>query len=226
MVLNFPFLPFCWFQYMNMMALKAGPELISEANSWDQKDWSSSLMLLSPQLFHKMLTQCHDKIFINSLILTLNNYVMQSEWGGSIGDGLLRIQMGALCSWTQLIELESCGGGSGGWGDYGDHGLHDINASWWMLSCGCVSFLLIFFYLFLVVPLQGTMDRWSWVYLTLTIVQNPSAHCANCENHYVLEHVGYTNLAHCAPSCSWKSCQWAQMHWGGFIMFLEKPSNE
>ncbi len=136
MVLNFPVLPFRWFQYMNIMALKAGPELISKANSQDWKDWSSSLMLLSPQLFHKMLTQCHHKIFINSLIPKLNNYVMQSEWGGSIGGGLLRIQMGALCSWTQLIELESCGGGSGGWGVYGDHGLHDINASWWMLLCG------------------------------------------------------------------------------------------
>jgi hypothetical protein len=67
---------------------------------------------------------------------------------------------------------------------------------------GCVSFLLIFFCLFLV-PLQGTMDRWSWVYLTLTIVQNPHAHCANPENHYVLEHVGYTNSAHCAQ---WGRC--------------------
>jgi hypothetical protein len=40
---------------------------------------------------------CHDKIFINSLIPKLNNYVMQSEWAGFIGGGLLRIQMGALC---------------------------------------------------------------------------------------------------------------------------------
>jgi hypothetical protein len=36
---------------MNMMALKAGPELISKANSQDQKDCSSSLMLLSPPTF-------------------------------------------------------------------------------------------------------------------------------------------------------------------------------
>jgi len=74
---------------------------------------------------------------------------------------------------------------------------------------GCVSFLLIFFCLFLV-PLQGTMDRWNWVYLTLTIVQNPHAHCANCENHYVLEHVGYTNLAHCAQ---WGRCLWRMVCW-------------
>ncbi len=117
--------------------------------------------------------------------------------------------MGALCSWTQLIELESCGRGSGGWGVYGDHGLHDnqcfmVNVSYHVGGDdpGCVKFILIFFCRFLV-PLQGTIDRWSWVYLTLTIVQNPHAHCANPENHYVLEHVGYTNLAHCAQ---WGRC--------------------
>jgi hypothetical protein len=60
------------------------------------------------------------------------------------------------------------------------------------LSLGCclgrgLSLFTMDFMWYFQPPLQGTIDMFSWVYLTPTIVQNPHAHCANSENHSRME---------------------------------------